>query len=116
MARKNTHSHKMINATSMGATITSAATSVKNMDKAGILVEWSAGSTPVGVITVQARFSPTGNYVDLDFGSAINVSGNSGSHQIRLDELPFQDIRVVYTRTSGSGTLNVTVVIKQVGG
>lgn len=106
----------MLDAVSIATSQTSAPTSVINMDKAGILVEWSAGAAPVGVITVEARYSPDGNFVAIDFGSAINVSGNSGSVQILLEELPYQDIRLVYTRTSGSATMSATILIKQVGG
>lgn len=116
MARKNTHAHKMLDSVSMGTSQTSAATNVLNMDKASLFVEWSAGSTPIGTITIEARNKSDGNWYELSFGSSIDVSGNSGSHQIYFTELPFVDIRVKYNRTSGSGTLNATLVIKQVGG
>lgn len=116
MARKNTHSHKMLDSVDISTSQTSNPTSVINMDKAGILVEWENGASPVGVITVEARYSPQGNFVTVDFGSPINVSGNSGNLQILMEELPYQDIRLVYTRTSGSADLTATLVIKQVGG
>lgn len=116
MARKNTHSHKMLDAVSAGSNQTSEPTSVLGMDKASIFVEWSAGTSPVGTITVEARNSPVGTWYTLDFISTISVSGPSGSHQIYFTELPFQDIRIKYTRTSGTATLNATIVIKQVGG
>lgn len=116
MARKNTHSHKMLDAVSLGTSQTSDPTSVLGMDKASIFAEWSAGTSPVGTITIEARNSPTGTWYELDFSSAISVSGASGSHQIYLTELPFQDIRFKYARTSGTATLSATIVIKQVGG
>jgi hypothetical protein len=116
LARKNTHSHKMLDAVSLGANQTSAETNVLNMDKAAILFEWSAGTVPVGDVTVEARLSKGGTYEILDIGGPVSVSGASGSHLIRLDELPFYSIRVVYTRASGTATATATIVIKQVGG
>jgi hypothetical protein len=105
----------MLNAVDISTTQTSAPTSVINMDKAGIYFEWS-GTSPVGVLTVEARNSSDGNWYTLDFGSAMNISGNTGSHQIRITELLSYEIRVKYTATSGTGTATATIVMKQVGG
>lgn len=110
----------MLNAVSLGATVTSGATSVKGVDKASILVEWSAGTSPVGTITVEARngdgdgqTAPT--WYELDMGSAISVSGSSGNHQLVFNELPFTDLRIKYTRSSGTATMTATITMKAVG-
>jgi len=104
----------MWDATSLGATTSSDATNVQYLDKASIFVEWT-GTVPVGAITVQARNKSDGTWYDLDFGSAISVSGATGSHSIVLNEVPFVDIRLTYTRTSGTGTITATLVSKAVG-
>lgn len=108
-------SYAMINAVSMGASITSNTVNVLNLDQASILVEWSAGSTPVGVLTVEARNGEKENWYELDFNSVMSVSGNTGSIQIVFNQMPFTDIRLKYTRTSGSGTMDATITMKNIG-
>lgn len=114
MSKRIVPGFKMWDATSMAATSTSTSTNVQNLDKASIFVEWT-GTSPVGTITVQARNSASGTWYDLDFGAAITVSGNTGSHSIVFNELPFTDIQLVYTRTSGTGSITATYVSKVTG-
>lgn len=114
--RKNVvKSYDMLSAASMASDQTSAATNVINMDKASIHVSWT-GSSPVGTLSVQARNGELDSWYDLDFGGVISVSGASGDHQIILNELPFTDIRLTYTATSGSGSITARISMKQVGG
>lgn len=120
MARKNViQAFKMIEDGDMSSNITSSVTNVENLDKAAILVEWTSSSIN-GVITVEARHqkketAAQATWYELDFGAAITVTTDNSSHQIVLNELPFTDIRVVYTATSGTGTLNATITSKTVG-
>lgn len=118
MARKNiVASYDMFGAsgTSLAATVESSTVNVQNLDSAGIHVSWT-GSSPVGVITVQARNGSDDSWYDLDFGSTISVSGNTGNHQIVFNSLPFTDIKMTYTRTSGTGTIHAKITAKQLGG
>jgi hypothetical protein len=105
---------KMIDSGNLSGNIVSSIVSVKNLDKASIHLDWS-GSSPVGTITVSARNGETDSWYTLDFGSAISISGNSGDHQIVLNELPFTDIRLDYTATSGTGTLDASITAKVLG-
>lgn len=115
MGRKNVvKSYKMIDAGDLSGNITSNTTNVINLDKASIHLVWS-GSSPVGVITVEARNGDNDSWYELDFGSAINISGNSGDHQIVFNELPFTSIRVKYAVTSGTGSIDATITAKVVG-
>lgn len=120
MGRKNIQeSYKMFDNVDISGSQTSADTTVKTQDKAFVIIEWS-GSSPVGAITVQARnykypVGPDSGWVTLDFGSAIAVSGNTGNHQLVFNEMPFTDIRLVYTSTSGTGTLSAYISSKVVG-
>lgn len=116
MGRKQFKSgYKIFDAVALSGNQTSSATNVESWDKASILVEWSAGSTPVGTLTVEVRYRDDGNWVELDMGSAINISGNSGNHQLVFNELPFKDLRLVYTRSSGDATMTATIAHKTVG-
>lgn len=123
VARKNHIKHyKMLSAVDISSSQTSDKTNVEPVDQATIAVNWSAGSTPIGVITIEASNSSdiefnqsAETWLELDFGVAINVSGNSGNHQIIFDSLPFRYIRIKYTRSSGSATMSATLQAKSVG-
>jgi hypothetical protein len=115
MGRKNVvKSYKMIDAGDLSGNITSSTTNVINLDKASVHLNWS-GTSPVGVITVEARNGEGDSWYELDMGSTMNISGNSGNHQLLFLELPVTDIRIVYTFSSGVGTLDATFTSKVVG-
>lgn len=124
MSRKNViKSYKLLNSVDISTNQTQATpTSVINMDKASIRVNWS-GTSPVGELFVEVRntaedaaLAPVGDWFALDFGSPITISGNSGEHLIIFTELPHNEMRLVYEATSGTGTLTATLTAKQVGG
>lgn len=116
MARKLFKSgYKMFDAVALSANRTSEVVNVESSDKASILLEWSAGSTPVGTITVEARHAENGTWNEVDMGGTISVSGASGFHTLIFNELPFRDIRLIYTRSSGTATLTATLAHKSVG-
>lgn len=99
----------------MGASIVSSVVNVINMDKASIAVSWS-GTVPVGTLSVEARNGESASWYTLDFNVSMDVSGNTGAHQIVFNELPFTDIRLNYNRTSGTGTMDAIITMKVVGG
>lgn len=114
MSRKNTiKGYKVITDGDMSGNLTSEVTNIINLDNIGYLVEW-VGSSPEGEITVEVQSGPSG-WLPLDFGSTIAVSGNTGNLIINVNQSPFENLRLVYTATSGSGTLNVTLSSKSVG-
>lgn len=122
MARKNiVEGYPIINGTSLATSFTSSTSSVKNLDYASIHIEWS-GTAPVGVITVEARNGDERNndavadWYLIDMGSVITISGASGDHQLFFDKLPFTDLRLQYTATSGTGTMTAFITSKQSGG
>ena len=115
MARKNfVEQFKMLDAADISTNQTSELTNVLKLDQASIILEWS-GSSPVGTVTVEARNGSDGNFYELDMGSTISISGNSGNHQLLFSEMPFSDIRLQYTSTSGTGSLTATITSKTVG-
>jgi hypothetical protein len=111
--------YKSINATSVAANIIGDETAITGIDSLFMYVEWS-GTDPVGELVVEFLKTPseksaTGLAVweEIDFGAAIAISGNSGSHSIVFSELPFTRVRPRYIATSGTGTLTVTVFGKE---
>lgn len=81
-------------------------------------ISWS-GSTPVGVMSVQVSNTYSknadgsvrnaGNWTTLALSAPTNVSGNTGNGFIDVDATGSYAIRLVYTRTSGTGTMNATI-------
>lgn len=115
MARKNVlKSYKMIDAGDLSGNITSSQTSVINMDKASIVLAWS-GTSPIGAVELQARNGEDDAFRALDLGAVVSISGDSGNHRILLNELPFTDIRLVYTATSGTGSVDAIITAKTQG-
>ena len=109
----------MIESEDLSVNITSEIVSVKNLDNASIIVSWS-GTSPVGTLAVQARNNGNGDvnpepWYTLDMGAPITISGNSGTHQLVFNLLPFTDLRLVYTATSGTGTLDAVITSKVSG-
>ncbi len=101
---------------SMAGNITSAVTVIQNLSQISYDISWS-GSTPIGVCTVEV----SNTYSQNADGSVRNagswtalplsgtVSGNTGTGFIDIGEIASHAIRLVYTRTSGTGTMNATV-------
>lgn len=121
MARKlGVKSFKCIDAASMGATVTSAISNVEMVDNIGFRVAWTS-SDAVGVITVEGSIDyvpvpASGNWEALTFSPALTQpNSDNGSYLININQYPYPWIRVKYTRTSGTGTLNVWLTTKSVG-
>jgi len=95
---------QVLSAGDMGsATLTSTAFSVQHTPIMGIQAVWSAGSTPVGTLQLQGSIDGT-NYFNV--GSTVAVSGNSGTAYVSDANAFYLFARLIYTKTSGSGTLN----------
>lgn len=102
---------KIVDSESMGSSITSSIKNVQEAISFAVQVLWSGGGTPVGTLDLQASNDGT------NFSSVISsppaVSGNSGSLIINVEKHAYGYIRVVYTRTSGTATMNVQVNAKR---
>lgn len=110
---------------SMATSQTTAVTSTKMYPNVYYQAVWSAGATPIGTITVEVSADYALNvdgsvknvgtwnaiYFSVNGAPASNsapVTGNTGSGSIDIEtSAPW--IRLHYERTSGSGTLNVSV-------
>lgn len=88
-------------------------------DKASIHLKWVAG--PVGTITVEVRnghgegYGNAGNWYEISFGSTVAIGASDSEMQLIFTELPFTDLRIRYTPTSGNGTLTARLNMKSQG-
>jgi hypothetical protein len=115
LGRKNiVYGYQLFDAVSLGASQTSAEVEVSQTDYGSIYLSWT-GTSPVGTITVQAKNGADGTYRSLDFGSSISISGSSGNHDLILSELPFTHLKLVYTRSSGTGSMTANLTLKSGG-
>lgn len=121
-SRPQFNPHKVFTNASMATSLISDVTIVQKLSMISYDVSWSAGSTPVGVMSVQVSNTYTqnadgtvrdaGNWTTLALSAPTNVSGNTGNGFIDVDATGSYAIRLVYTRTSGSGTMNATISAK----
>lgn len=110
---------KIINGLSMGASITSAAVEIKYFDDIGVQLVWTG--SPVGTFQVQAsadhrqdaegNITTPGSWTNIALNPSPDTTGGSPIY-IDMATLSAPYIRVVYTRTSGTGTLTAHVVGK----
>ena len=112
---------KVITAGDMSGNLTSKVTVIDDLSMISYSVSWS-GASPVGTITVQASndystnadgsVRNAGTWNTLTLSSICAVSGNTGNGMIDIDSLAGYAVRLVYTRTSGTGVIDATVVAK----
>lgn len=113
---------KIVTNGSMGGSITSAVQEIKEQDNIGLQLTWSG--SPVGTFDVQVSIdhmqdaqgnvTNAGNWVSLPLSPTIAAAGSADSAIIDLNQQSPTYLRVVYTRVSGTGTLNVYVTGKGV--
>jgi hypothetical protein len=103
---------KAVDAGDMAGNITGKESNTASLDFACYFVSWT-GTSPVGVLKFEALELEDGTWTQIDFGSTIAISGNTGSHQVVFNSMPFAKIRPVYTRTSGIGTLTINAIMKE---
>lgn len=122
MGRRNIiQPYKVFAAGDISGNLTQASpyTTIDQVDKVGIELEWT-GTAPVGEFFVDVAFlypntTDFSQWQTLDFGSSIAITGNTGSHLISIQDPPFQKMRLRYVRTSGTGTLTATLFASNKG-
>lgn len=102
---------------SMAGNITSAVVEIKNQDNIGIQMIWTGA--PVGTFAVQVSMTfqedsfgnvtNPGTWTSIPLTPAITAAGSGDNAYIDLNQLSAPYVRVVYTRTSGTGTLNAFI-------
>lgn len=112
----------IINTQSMASTITSAAVEVKNQDNVGFQMKWIG--TPTGTFAFQVSMDHlednegnivvAGNWITLPVTPAIAAVGSADTAYVDLNQLSAMYVRIVYTASSGSGTLDAYIAAKGV--
>ncbi len=104
------------------ASITSQVTNIQFLDNIGVQLNFTG--SPVGTFAVQisadhaqdaeGNVTVAGNWIALTLSPAPVASGSSNSIYIDMQQLSAPWIRVVYTKTSGTGTLNAFICAKMI--
>ncbi len=129
MARKDVLKHRLVQSQSLGASFNSEPTMVTYLDNCSYQINVTTANS-VGVFKVQGsndyqvgaptqETAVTGNWVDLPLGgptaNPVTASAND-TILINLNQIPFNALRIVFTRTSGTGTCDIHILDKQLGG
>lgn len=106
----------------MASAITSQVGRIQFLDNIGL--QFNFTGTPTGTFAVQVSIDHeednlgnvivAGNWIPLTFSSSPIASGAAGTIYIDLNQLSAPWIRVVYTPTSGAGSLNAFLCGKAV--
>src|ERR1700732_1031547 len=105
---------------SMAGTVTSAVTIIQNLSLLGYDISWSGGSgSTAGTFKVQVSntysqkadgtVAVAGNWTTLTLSNVPTVATSSGNGYIDVDTISAFAMRLVYTPSGGSGTLNATI-------
>lgn len=109
--RKNvTEPFKFFDAADMSGNLTSIVSDVSHLDNMGVALVWTG--TPVGTFSFEAQVGVS-PWQDIGL-TGITTTGAAGEHVVNLNQLPFNRIRIVYTATSGTGSLTAYGVVKMV--
>lgn len=110
--------HSVIENGDMSASIISEVTIIQNVTMLSYDISW-AGTTPVGVMSIQVsntyeqngegEVKVAGNWTTLTLSSPTNVSGNTGNGFIEVTLTGAYAVRLVYTRTSGTGLMQAKI-------
>lgn len=128
MARKNTLQSRIAQNQSLAASFNSPVTVIEYTDNVCYQINVTTSDSE-GSFVVQAsadydvnqpgtQVSNPGNWVDLMLaGGTPTVAGANDSILIDLNQLPFKAIRLRYVSSvAGTGTCDIWIVTKQIGG
>lgn len=109
--RKNVSKVHLVEDGDMSGNITSDAVDVRYLDNVAIQLVWTG--TPTGTFDIQGTVDGE-TWAGLSFGGSPAAVGAAGNHLIALNNVPFDQLRVVYTSSAGTGTLQVHFEAKEV--
>jgi len=109
--------YQVITNGNMASTVTSAVTIIQNLSQVGYDISWTG--SPSGTFTVQVSntysqnmdgtVNNPGTWTTLTLSSPTMATGSSGNGYIDIDAISAFAIRLVYTPSSGTGTLQATI-------
>jgi len=104
------------------ASLTSAVTNIELLDNVGVQINFTG--SPVGTFEIQVSADydrdaqgnviTAGNWIPISFPTTPAATGSSGQIYLDMTQLSAPWIRTVYTRTSGTGSLNVFITAKMI--
>lgn len=100
---------QIFTAQSLSATFTSGVMDIRYVDNIAIHLVIPSTGTPIGTFKVMAAVepdAPTADYVDLGVSPVPAATGAGDQILINLNQVAAPYIILVYTRTSGTGTMN----------
>lgn len=107
----------LLNGDMSTTSLTSAIIPIQWVDNIVVQMVWSG--SPVGVFNAEAsatyvqdnygNVTNTGTWDPITLNPPARATGSAGSILLDLNQLSFPYLRIVYTKTSGTGTLNITV-------
>lgn len=124
MSRKSVlKKYQIISAGDMSqASITSAVTTIDLLDDIAIQLNFTGA--PIGTFQVQistdyaqdtfGNVTVAGNWIPYPLAPAPVAAGSANQIMVYLELVPPSYIRTVYTKTSGTGTLNAFISGKQI--
>lgn len=112
MSRKTTHTYTVFNAADATVAQTGAETSVLGVDKASYHVKFSTNNT--GTFNVQGRNSDSDTWFNVNFGVSLAVTADNEA-SLNMFEVPYKYLRLIWTPSSGAGTITAILTIKAVG-
>lgn len=109
---------------SMGASVTTTPTHIAFLDSIAVQIDVTT-TDAVGTFALQGscdyvkgdaeNAAVTGNWINITLSPVIPDAASADAHTlINMQQVAFPWIRLVYTRTSGTGTLAVTITGKEI--
>jgi len=99
----------------MSANYTSPPTNTQYLDNVVYVLSWPATGSPNGTFAVQVSedytvsstgtVTSSGTWLPLTLSATVAATGGADQALIDLNQLPSSWVRLVYTQSSGSGTL-----------
>lgn len=96
----------------LSSDVTGASTNILHTDRVGYQIVYTG--TPTGTFSVQVSNDET-TWEDLTLSTPVTASGSADNHFIDC-ETSAKFIRLKYTSSSGSGTLQVKLTAKSISG
>ncbi len=111
MGRKNySPAFKVIDQGDISGNLVSKVSTVDLQDRVLYDVEWAGAGGVLGDFEVQISDDKNddSSWVALDFSQPLQLTTDTGSHQILITDLTCKYIRFVYTFSAGTGAITVT--------
>lgn len=109
---------KLVNAQSLAASFNSNQIEVNRDEIIGVHLIWTG--TPAGTFAIQLSGNPnpssSNDWASYDLDPVPTPAGADGNHFVDIGPTGAAVIRVAYTRTSGTGSLDCWVIRKSAGG